>query len=204
MKNVCVLDYGSGNVKSVFNLFSAIAEHVVISNNSEEIRKATHIVLPGVGAFSSAMRNIRERLPMAVLEQVVLGDKKPFLGICVGMQVLATRGMEFGECLGLGWIEGSVEKVNSQHLPLPHIGWNSISSMRDSPLLAGLGDDPDLYFVHSYAFLLENKQHILATTNYEEEFCSVVQRENIYGVQFHPEKSQRAGIKLAKNFLSLS
>lgn len=204
MSSVCILDYGSGNVKSVFNLFSTIAEHVVISNDPAEIRQATHIVLPGVGAFSAAMRKIRERLPMEVLEQVVMADKKPFLGICVGMQVLATRGMEFGECLGLGWIGGSVEKVRSKHLPLPHIGWNNISCKRNSPLLAGLGDDPDFYFVHSYAFRLENEQHMLATTSYGEEFCSVVQLENIYGVQFHPEKSQRTGVKLAKNFLSLS
>lgn len=204
MSSVCILDYGSGNIKSVFNLFSTIAKHVVISNDSVEIRQSTHIVLPGVGAFSAAMRKIHERLPMKVLEQVVLVDKKPFLGICVGMQVLATRGMEFGECLGLGWIEGIVEKINSKHLPLPHIGWNNIFCKQDSPLLAGLGTDPDFYFVHSYAFRLKNEQDRLATTSYGEEFCSVVQRENIYGVQFHPEKSQRTGIKLVKNFLSLS
>ena len=111
MSSVCILDYGSGNVKSVSNLFFTIARRVVISNDPAEIRQATHIILPGVGAFSAAMRKIRERLPMDVLEQVVLGDKKPFLGICVGMQVLATRGMEFGECPGLGWIEGVVEKI---------------------------------------------------------------------------------------------
>ena len=204
MSSVCILDYGSGNVKSVFNLFSSIAERVVISNDPAEIQQATHIILPGVGAFGAAVRKIHERLPMEVLEQVVLGDKKPFLGICVGMQVLATRGMEFGECLGLGWIEGSVELINSKHLPLPHIGWNNIFCKRDSPLLAGLGADPDFYFVHSYAIHLENEKDMLATTSYGEEFCSVVQRENIYGVQFHPEKSQRTGIKLAKNFLSLS
>lgn len=203
MGRVCILDYGSGNVKSVFNLFSKIAKHVVVSNEPAEIQQATHIVLPGVGAFSAAMRKILERLPMEDLEQAVLSDKKPFLGICVGMQVLATRGMEFGERLGLGWIEGIVEKLNSNHLPLPHIGWNNISCNRNSPLLAGLGNDPDFYFVHSYAFRLENDQHMRATTSYGEEFCSVVQRENIYGVQFHPEKSQRTGIKLAKNFLSL-
>lgn len=204
MGSVCILDYGSGNVKSVFNLFLAIATRVVISNETAEIQRATHIVLPGVGAFSTAMRKIRERLPREDLEQAILSDKKPFLGICVGMQVLATRGTEFGESAGLGWIGGSVEKVDSRQFPLPHIGWNNISCKRDSPLLAGLGDDPDFYFVHSYAFRVENEQHMLAATSYGEEFCSVVQQENIYGVQFHPEKSQRTGIKLAKNFLSLS
>jgi len=203
MSYVCILDYGSGNVKSVYNLFSSIAEHVVISNDPTEIRQATHFVLPGVGAFSAAMRKIRERLPMDLLEKVVLNDKKPFLGICVGMQVLATRGMEFGECPGLGWIEGNVEIINSKQLPLPHIGWNNVSGKKDSPLLTGLGNDPDFYFVHSYAYHLKNDQHLLATTTYGENFCSAVQRENIYGVQFHPEKSQRTGIRLAKNFLAL-
>lgn len=204
MSNVCILDYGSGNVKSVLNLFASVAPHIVVSNEPEEIRQATHIILPGVGAFGAAMRKIRERLPMEALEQAVLNEKKPFLGICVGMQVLATRGMEFGEYFGLGWIGGVVEKVNSRELPLPHIGWNNISCKRESPLLDGLGNDPDFYFVHSYAFRLEHEHDVLAVTSYGEEFCSVVHRENIYGVQFHPEKSQRAGMRLAKNFLSLS
>ena len=203
MSNVCILDYGSGNVKSVFNLISSVAKYVVISNEPAEIQQATHIVLPGVGAFGAAMRKIRERLPLKILEQAVLSDKKPFLGICVGMQVLASRGLEFGECRGLGWIEGIVEKINSKHLPLPHIGWNNISHNRKSLLLEGLGDDPDFYFVHSFAFRLENEQYMLASTSYGEEFCSVIQRENIYGVQFHPEKSQLTGIRLVKNFLSL-
>lgn len=204
MSSVCILDYGSGNVKSVFNLFSAIAKHVVISNDPVEIKQATHIILPGVGAFGAAMRKIHEKIPVDILKQVVMIEKKPFMGICVGMQVLATHGMEFGECPGLGWIGGVVEKINSKNLPLPHIGWNNISSKQDSPLLNGLGDDADFYFVHSYAFRPDNEQYRLATTSYGEEFCSVIQRENIYGVQFHPEKSQRTGIKLAKNFLTFS
>jgi len=203
MIKVCILDYGSGNVKSVLNLFSSITKNIVVSNNPTEIQKATHIILPGVGAFSAAMRKIHERLPIDILEEVVLGNKRPFLGICVGMQVLATRGMEFGECRGLGWIDGIVEKIETQHLPLPHIGWNNISQKRESPLLDGLRTDSDFYFVHSYALRLEENQQILATTNYEEEFCSILQQDNIYGVQFHPEKSQQAGINLAKNFLSL-
>ena len=204
MSSVCILDYGSGNVKSVFNLFFAIAEHVVISNDPGEIRRATHVVLPGVGAFSAAIRKIYATLPMKVLEQVILIEKKPFLGICVGMQVMANRGMEFGECAGLGWITGSVEKLDSKGLPLPHIGWNNIACKQTSPLLTGLENEPDFYFVHSYAFKPENKSHELATTKYGEEFCCAIQKDNIYGVQFHPEKSQRTGLKLAKNFLSLS
>lgn len=204
MASVCILDYGSGNVKSVFNLFSTVADHVVVSNKIEKILGASHIVLPGVGAFGTAMRKIRDGLPMESLEQAVLVEKRPFLGICVGMQVMATRGMEFGDHAGLGWIEGCVEKLNANGLPLPHVGWNNLTCKQESPLLAGLGDDPDFYFVHSFAFHAQNPQHVLATTEYGEVFCSVIQRENLYGVQFHPEKSQRTGIKLVKNFLSLS
>ncbi len=202
MSSVCILDYGSGNVKSVFNLFSPLAQRTVISNDPADIERATHIVLPGVGAFGAAMRKIGVSLPLAVLEQIVLREKRPFLGICVGMQVLATRGQEFGEFAGLGWIEGSVEKVLCQDLPLPHVGWNNASRKRESPLFAGLGDDPDFYFVHSYALRPNDPQVIVATTSYGEEFCSAVQRENIFGVQFHPEKSQRAGLHLAKSFLA--
>lgn len=204
MASVCILDYGSGNVKSVFNLFSTVADHVVVSNEPEKILGASHIVLPGVGAFGTAMRKIRDTLPMESLEQAVLVEKRPFLGICVGMQVMASQGMEFGEHDGLGWIAGSVEKLDAKGLPLPHVGWNNVECKQDSPLLAGLGDNPDFYFVHSFAFHAENPQHVLATTEYGEIFCSVIQRENLHGVQFHPEKSQRAGIKLVKNFLSLS
>lgn len=203
MNSVCILDYGSGNVKSVFNLFSAISQDVVISNDPADIQRVTHIVLPGVGAFGTAMRKISEKLPMRTLAQVVVNEKKPFLGICVGMQVLATRGMEFEESAGLGWIDGTVERVRGGQLPLPHIGWNNACVKRDSPLLAGLGEEPDFYFVHSYAMRLVSDKLAIATTDYGEEFCSIVQRENLYGVQFHPEKSQRAGLKLAKNFLAI-
>ncbi len=202
MASVCILDYGSGNVKSVFNLLSTLIDDVVISNASAEIANASHIVLPGVGAFGTAMRKIRETLPMDDLEQAVLTEKKPFLGICVGMQVMASRGVEFGEHAGLGWIAGSVEKLDVNDLPLPHVGWNNVICKQASPLLEGLGGDPDFYFVHSFVFNVANPKHMLASTNYGEEFCSVIQHENLFGVQFHPEKSQRTGIKLMKNFLS--
>lgn len=204
MSRICVLDYGSGNIKSVYNLFSTVSDQVVVSNEALEITRATHLILPGVGSFGGAIRKIKEKLPLDVLEQVVLNEKKPFLGICVGMQILATSGKEFGDHFGLGWIKGIVEKINSNDLPLPHIGWNSISSSLDSPLLYGLNKESEFYFVHSYAFSPENKRCVIANSVYGEKFCSVVQYENIFGVQFHPEKSQRAGIKLAKNFVALT
>lgn len=203
MGRVCILDYGSGNTRSVLNLFSSIAEDVVVSNMSTDIKTASHIVLPGVGAFAAAMRKIRDTLPMDDLEKAVLGEKKPFLGICVGMQVMATQGREFGECEGLGWIPGRVEQLATGVLPLPHVGWNSVASHEPSPLTNGLGDSPDFYFVHSFAFKPERAEHVVATTEYGEQFCSVIRKDNLFGVQFHPEKSQRTGIRLAKNFLAL-
>ena len=203
MRRVCILDYGSGNVRSVFNLFTSISSDVVISHDAAEIRKASHIVLPGVGAFASTMRKMREALPMDVLEQAAVVEKKPFLGICVGMQVMASGGVEFGEHSGLGWLPGTVERLKTDNLPLPHIGWNNLTSRRSSPLLAGFENGGDFYFVHSFALHADPPDHVVATTQYGDEFCSVVQRENLFGVQFHPEKSQRAGLRLAQNFLSL-
>lgn len=203
MRSVCVLDYGSGNVKSVFNLFNTIAGRVVVSNDPVEIARASHLVLPGVGAFGSTMRKIRAALPLDLLEQTVLIERKPFLGICVGMQVLASRGLEFGEHAGLGWIAGQVSRLETNGLTLPHIGWNSIACKQISPCLDGLENGPDFYFLHSYTFQAEVPHRVLATTQYGREFCSIVQQDNVLGVQFHPEKSQKAGIQLAKNFLSL-
>lgn len=204
MKRVCILDYGSGNVRSVLNLIASIEGNVVISHDAGEIKRASHIVLPGVGAFASTMRKMRETLPMDGLEQAALVEKKPFLGICVGMQVMATRGVEFGEHAGLGWVPGTVEHLKADNLPLPHVGWNNVTCRRSSPLLAGFENGADFYFVHSFAFHVDPQEHVVATTEYGNEFCSVVQRENLFGVQFHPEKSQRAGLRLMKNFLSLS
>lgn len=204
MKKVCILDYGSGNVKSVFNLFSAVTDGVVISNAPADIEAATHIVLPGVGAFAAAMRRIGETLPLDILERVVREQGKPFLGICVGMQVLADKGHEFGETSGLGWIGGTVRQLEPGQFPLPHIGWNNIDIHHPSPLLEGLDHAPDFYYVHSFAFDATDPGDVLATTSYGQQFTGVIGRDNIYGVQFHPEKSQRAGMRLVKNFLAIS
>ena len=204
MQRVCILDYGSGNVKSVFNLFSTLAGQVQVSNAPADIEAASHIVLPGVGAFAAAMRRIHETLPLDVLERVVRQQGRPFLGICVGMQVLADVGHEFGETPGLGWIPGQVRQLDAGPHPLPHIGWNNIDLARPSALLAGLEDAPDFYYVHSYAFEAREPADVLATTEYGARFSAAVSRDNVYGVQFHPEKSQRAGMRLVNNFLALS
>lgn len=202
MSRVCILDYGSGNVRSVFNLFSAVDEAVKVSNEPSDIRDATHLVLPGVGSFAAAMRKIRECLPLELIEAEVAGGK-PMLGICVGMQVLAEVGTEFGEHSGLGWIPGRVEQLDTGGRPLPHVGWNDIAVRQPHPLLNGLGDAPDFYYVHSYAFEPEDPDAVLATSEFGETFAAVVAADQLMGVQFHPEKSQRAGLKLVRNFICL-
>ncbi|MCI0577812.1 MAG: imidazole glycerol phosphate synthase subunit HisH [Chloroflexi bacterium] len=203
MSKVCILDYGSGNVRSVYNLLSSLTDEVMISNDVQRIREATHLILPGVGAFGASMVKIRKRLPLDVLEEEVFNGHKPFLGICVGLQMLAEKGYEFGEHEGLGWLPGTVNKLEPQGLPLPHIGWNDIHIACSSPLLNHLEGNADFYFVHSYVFRPARAENVLATTHYGEAFASVLGNGNIYGVQFHPEKSQKAGKLLIQNFLSL-
>ncbi len=200
---ICILDYGSGNVRSVFTLLNSLKVSVVVSNKKEDILTASHLILPGVGAFGAAMEKIRHLIPLAVLEEAVRVKRTPFLGICVGMQVLADKGYEFGEHHGLGWIPGVVRKMEVGEFPLPHIGWNNIEKEREHPLLHGLGEREDFYFVHSFAFSGVPAKSVIARTDYGGKFISVVAQDNIFGVQFHPEKSQRAGARLLKNFLAL-
>lgn len=201
--SVCILDYGSGNVGSVQNIISYIGYEVCVSNDEARIREATHLILPGVGAFGPAMQQIRERIPISALEESVLGHKKPFLGICVGMQVLSDLGHENGQHPGLGWIPGEVIRVDSNSLPLPHMGWNDVDVLIEAPLFKGLGEHNNFYFVHSYALVPENSEVVSSKVDYGSRFCSSIQSDNIFGVQFHPEKSQKAGQLLFQNFLSL-
>ena len=202
MIKVCILDYGSGNVKSVFNLISFLGYNVNVSNAIQDIKSSTHIILPGVGAFGSAMKKIKSRIPLRDLSFEVIQNKKPFLGICVGMQVLVEKGYEYGEHDGLGWLPGKVNKIDTNSYPSLHIGWNNIITKKDSILFQGLGDINDFYFVHSYA-INTDQTFSIAETDYGNKFCSSIQKENIFGVQFHPEKSQKAGQKLIHNFLSI-
>ena len=202
-KSVCLLDYGSGNVKSVYNILNFLGYNVKISNNPTDIINSTHLILPGVGAFGISMNKIMDKIPFDVLENEVINKGKPFLGICVGMQVLADRGFEFGEHSGFGWIGGVVNKIHSEDLPSIHIGWNNIEIKKESPLLKGLDTFNDFYFVHSYVFDVECQVSIVAQTNYGNNFPSVISKDNIYGVQFHPEKSQKVGQLILKNFMNI-
>lgn len=200
---ICILDYGSGNVKSVYNMVKMITSNVEISNKTKSIKEATHIILPGVGAFGSAIRKINKHIPLAILEYEVKKLNKPFLGICVGMQVLADKGYEFGEHKGLGWIPGTVSRLNSKNLPLPHVGWNDLKILRKSKLTKNIGLHPDFYFLHSFVLHEKKLENVLATTDYGEKFNSIINKKNIFGVQFHPEKSQKVGMMLFKNFFNI-
>jgi glutamine amidotransferase len=200
---ICILDYGSGNVKSVSNVCSSLAE-TIISNDPRDILSATHVVLPGVGSFGKAMEKINKLIPLDTLVGEILEKKKPFLGICVGMQVMLSKGYEFGEWDGLNLVAGKVELIDTE-LSLPHVGWNDLNIKTDNPITHGLQIDPDFYFLHSYRVTLEDPEEILAETNYGGTFPTVIRAKgtNAFGVQFHPEKSQQAGRKILSNFLSV-
>ena len=200
---ICILDYKSGNVGSVFNIIKYMGYNCKISNEEKDLEDASHIILPGVGSFKKSMKKIKENIPIKKLEEQILKKKKPFLGICVGMQVLAEKGNEFGIENGLGWIEGEVNILKTENLPLPHICWNSINIKNKSELTKNLEGINDFYFVHSYKFDVKNEDEINARTEYGENFCSIVNKDNIYGVQFHPEKSQKSGIQLLNNFMNI-
>jgi len=188
MKKVCIIDYGSGNVASVFNVIKFLGYDCKVTNNLNFIRNSSHIILPGVGSYSAAMKKIKEKVSINDLENEVLIKKKPFLGICVGMQVLSTFGFEFGKFDGLDWIKGHVKKIN--HIKLPHIGWNEIKILKESKITKNLENNQEFYFVNSFYLEPLDKN-------------SIVEKENIFGVQFHPEKSQKAGQILIKNFINI-
>jgi glutamine amidotransferase len=200
---ICILDYGSGNVGSISNLLKYLKYDSVISNNIEEIKNASHVILPGVGSFGSSMSKINEKIPINILKHEIVQKGKPFLGICVGMQVLTESGFENGNYKGLGWIKGTVRKLEAKNLPLPHIGWNSIRVSVNNLLTKNLEDIDDFYFVHSYHCEIDNK-YIISNTTYGQTFCSMLNYNNIFGVQFHPEKSQKAGLKIIKNFINIT
>jgi glutamine amidotransferase len=201
-KNVCILDYGSGNIGSLANMLSTLKVDYVISNASLDINNASHIILPGVGSFSSTVKKINNLIDLNCIKKNILDYKKPFLGICVGMQILATRGSEFVQSDGLDIIPGYVKKIDTK-LILPHIGWNNIEFSSVNRLFKNIPNFTDFFFLNSYHFVPNDNTICIAKTNYEIDFCSAVNFKNIYGVQFHPEKSQIYGKILLKNFLDL-
>ena len=208
MKNIFIVDYGLGNIhsakhsiKNIIGELGLLAD-VAIIKDSKDVNKATHIVLPGQGAFHSCMEGLK-KIPGMIeeLSENVLIRKKPFLGICVGMQLLADKSYENGEHNGLGWIEGKIKKININNLKLPHMGWNEARIIKKNKLIKE--QSADYYFVHSYYFDCFLKENEVAITNYGFNFTSMVSKENIFGVQFHPEKSSLQGLKILKNFINL-
>ena len=206
---VVIVDYGSGNLRSAAKAFeravaeSAICARVVVTADADEVTRAERVVLPGVGAFADCLASI-DALPgmRAALHEVVINAGRPFLGICVGMQLMAEFGHENGFHRGLGWVQGEVIGLRDGALKVPHMGWNEIVIRGAHPVLTGLEDGTDFYFVHSYHLRCEDEGENLAYTEYGEPICAVVGRDNMIGAQFHPEKSQSAGLKFISNFLS--
>ncbi len=199
---VALIDYGSGNLHSAAKALERVGGHVVLATEPRHLEQASHIVLPGVGAFADCMQGLQQSGLIPILEEQVLKQKKPFLGICVGMQLLAETGLEHGQHQGLGWIKGSITPFNSTTLKIPHMGWNNINIMKQHPVLNNIQTGMDFYFVHSYH--LDNNEYAIAECDYTIKFPCIVAKDNIIGTQFHPEKSQQAGLRLLENFLDLS
>ena len=199
-KKICIIDFDSGNIGSLVSLFEKLSVDYCVSRDDKEIEKCSHLILPGVGSFSAAIKKIKQKVNISLLEKEVLVKKKPILGICVGMQLMANVGHEFGKNKGLGWVKGSVKLIQSKQFNLPHIGWNSVKFRKENLLFTGLRSDCDFYFVNSYCFNLDNQEEIIASTFYGQSFASIINKDNIYGVQFHPEKSHEQGTRILLNF----
>jgi len=200
--SVALIDYGSGNLRSAEKALARAGATVVVTADPAAVAGAERIVLPGVGAFADCMAGL-SKIPgmIEALRGAVLARAVPFLGICVGMQLLASVGREFGEHAGLGWIPGSVERMSPVGLKIPHMGWNELVPRRPHPVFAGLARGANVYFVHSFAMHPTDPAHLLATADYGGDFAAAVGRDNILGVQFHPEKSQAVGLTLLGDFL---
>lgn len=206
---VTIVDYNSGNISSVINSFKEVAKDKIdleVTSDLQKIRSSDKLVLPGQGSFKSCVDalNAINGLTEAISE-FAISDKKPLLGICVGLQMFADIGYEETETKGLGWIPGKVSKIDNKDgmFKLPHIGWNEINIVKESKIFKNLDKNSHMYFVHSYEFIPDDKNVISATTDYSTNIVCAVEKENIFGTQFHPEKSDKLGLKLIDNFLNL-
>lgn len=202
---IVIVDYGMGNIHSIRKKFSRLGINVIVSSSASDIVNAKKIVLPGVGHFGKAIESLNKMGLTEVLNTEVIKNKKPILGICLGMQLMA-KWSEEGDVNGLGWVDADVVKFrvkNQLTYKVPHIGWNQIRIMKESRLMNGIPDQAEFYFVHSYHFKTNDKNIILNETDYEYSFVSGIQKDNIFGVQYHPEKSHATGELLLKNFVDL-
>ena len=207
--NVTIVDYNSGNISSVINSFKEVAKdkvNIEVTSDLNKIKSSDKVVLPGQGSFKScvdALNGINGLVD--TLNEFAINNKKPLLGICVGLQMFADIGYEEIETKGLGWIPGEVSKIDNQNgkYKLPHIGWNQIKIINDSEIFKGIYENSHMYFVHSYEFIPNDKSVITATTDYSSNIVCSVKKENIFGTQFHPEKSNKIGLKIINNFINL-
>lgn len=200
---ITIIDYGLGNIRAFVNLYERLNIKIKIASMPDDVKDATKLILPGVGSFDHAMTQLNRSGMRDTLEEQVLINKIPVIGICVGMQMLAHSSDE-GKLSGLGWIDASVRIFDVLKIPyktkLPHMGWNTISPTINCPLLSGFTNESRFYFLHSYYFVCNKSENIIAKTNYGIDFASAVSRDNIFGIQFHPEKSHSNGIQLLHNF----
>ena len=207
--NVTIVDYNSGNISSVINSFKEVAKdkvNIEVTSDLTLIKTSDKVVLPGQGSFKSCIDGLNSINGLIdTLNEFVLESKKPLLGICVGLQMFADIGYEEVETKGLGWISGKVSKIDNQEgkFKLPHIGWNEINIIKDSKIFKGIENNSHMYFVHSYEFVPEDKSVILATTDYSSNVVCAAEKENIFGTQFHPEKSDKIGLNIIENFIIL-
>ncbi len=203
---IAIIDYNAGNLRSVLNAFEAIGQKAKITKDPKEIANCAGIVLPGVGAFGKCIESLKEQGLLDVLNEEVLVKKKPYLGICLGLQFLAHYSNEHGYHEGFGWLDAGVEKIvpDDPKFRIPHIGWNNITVKKKEPLFTGI-EDPVVYFVHSYRLMVENGNSSVVSSIcwHGTEIVASVQKENIFAVQFHPEKSQQHGLKILENFSKL-
>ena len=207
--NVTIVDYNSGNISSVINSFNEVAKNKVnieVTSDLNKIKSSDKVVLPGQGSFKScvdALNNINGLVD--TLNEFTISNKKPLLGICVGLQMFADIGYEETETKGLGWIPGNVSKIDNQNgmYKLPHIGWNQINILKDSKIFQNIENNSHMYFVHSYEFIPNDKNVISATTDYSTNIVCSVEKDNLFGTQFHPEKSDKIGLQIIKNFIDI-
>ena len=207
--NVTIVDYQSGNISSVINSFTEVARGKVnleVTSDIKKIKSSDKIVLPGQGSFKSCVDSLNKISGLVeTLKDFAITNKKPLLGICVGLQMFADVGYEEAETKGLGWIPGKVSRIDNQKgkFKLPHIGWNEIDIQKESKLFKDIKNKSHMYFVHSYEFIPEDKNLISATTEYSSNIVCSVEKDNIFGTQFHPEKSDKIGLKIIDNFINL-
>ena len=207
--NVTIVDYNSGNISSVINSFTEVAKGTVnleVTSDLNKIKSSDKVVLPGQGSFKSCIDALNSINGLTdTLNEFVINKKKPLFGICVGLQMFADVGYEETETKGLGWISGKVSKIDNKNgkYKLPHIGWNQINIVKDSKIFKDVENNSHMYFVHSYEFIPEDKDVISATTDYSSKVVCSVEKDNIFGTQFHPEKSDKTGLKIIDNFINL-